>query len=335
MGDVSDHKSPVDQALDLLVYAPLGLRARRPHPAAQAGRPGPLPGRRGPLDGRARRRQGPEGRLPAPDEVQEQALTALADLGLLPNGSRPPPAAPPRRGHPSRPPDAAPQGRHGPAPTTTAAGADLAIPDYDSLAASQVVPRLDGLSPDGARGGAGLRGRPTAAARRSSTRSRSSRADGAPWKGPGGPTARRPPRAGASWPRGRGRASRAQGRRAVGAGTRPGPSPYGPSLDGAAGRPPTPLVVVGTIDDVVVGYAVGRHRGAARRRPPGRRHRPLRRARAREVGVGEVMMDACWPGARAGCSASTPRPARRPRRPRTSSSASGWPPGPSSSTGRL
>ena len=67
------------------------------------------------------------------------------DLGLLPNGS-PSPAAPPAavtRPTPERPRKAA-----RPAPTTTAAGADLAIPDFDSLAASQVIPRLEGLSPE-------------------------------------------------------------------------------------------------------------------------------------------------------------------------------------------
>jgi hypothetical protein len=35
-----------------------------------------------------------------------------------------------------------------PAPTAAGVPADLAIPDYDTLSASQVVRRLDGLSPD-------------------------------------------------------------------------------------------------------------------------------------------------------------------------------------------
>ena len=51
-------------------------------------------------------------------------------------------------------------------PSTQAA--TLAIPDYDSLSASQVVPRLAGLTADELEAVRALRGRRTAAARRSS-----------------------------------------------------------------------------------------------------------------------------------------------------------------------
>ena len=45
---------------------------------------------------------------------------------------------------PSRP---QPQPRRRPVISSAPAAHDLAIPDYDSLAASQVIPRLEGLSP--------------------------------------------------------------------------------------------------------------------------------------------------------------------------------------------
>ena len=76
--------------------------------------------------------------------VQEQAVSALSDLGLLSDGLSPaPPPAAVTRPAPERRRKAA-----SPAPRTTAPGADLAIPDFDSLAASQVIPRLEGLSPE-------------------------------------------------------------------------------------------------------------------------------------------------------------------------------------------
>jgi len=145
MGDVSDHKSPVDQALDLLVYAPLGfaLDARTLLPKLVArGRSQVDVARWMGEHAVAKGQKGASRRLTM---VQEQAMSALTDLGLLPNGS-PAPAAPPApvtRPAPERPRKAA-----RPAPTTTAAGADLAIPDFDSLAASQVIPRLEGLAPE-------------------------------------------------------------------------------------------------------------------------------------------------------------------------------------------
>jgi hypothetical protein len=145
MGDVSDHKSPVDQALDLLVYAPLGfaLDARTLLPKLVArGRSQVDVARWMGEHAVAKGQKGASRRLSI---VQEQAVSALTDLGLLPNGS-PNPSAPPAavtRPTPERPRKAA-----RPAPTTTAAGADLAIPDFDSLAASQVIPRLEGLSPE-------------------------------------------------------------------------------------------------------------------------------------------------------------------------------------------
>jgi hypothetical protein len=72
--------------------------------------------------------------------VQGQAESLLADLGLL---ARPEPQSTP----PS--PGATPAADPVLAPVRSSAAADeLAIADYDSLAASQVIPRLAGLEPD-------------------------------------------------------------------------------------------------------------------------------------------------------------------------------------------
>ena len=145
MGDVSDHKSPVDQALDLLVYAPLGfaLDARTLLPKLVArGRSQVDLARWMGEHAVAKGQKGASKRL---SMVQEQAVTALSELGLLSNGS-PGPAPPPAAV--TRPIPERPRKAPRPAPTTNAAGADLAIPDFDSLAASQVIPRLEGLSPE-------------------------------------------------------------------------------------------------------------------------------------------------------------------------------------------
>lgn len=98
-----------------------------------------------------------------------QALTRLmiehSPIGALPVLRRPPvdvPArpvtTPPEAGAPSRDVDANADdiddgsGAHRPAPTApahepTVPVDDLALPDYDSLSASQVIPRLQGLDP--------------------------------------------------------------------------------------------------------------------------------------------------------------------------------------------
>ena len=144
MGDVSDHKSPVDQALDLLVYAPLGfaLDARTLLPKLVArGRSQVDVARWMGEHAVAKGQKGASRRL---SMVQEQAVSALSDLGLLSDG--PSPAPPPVAV--TRPAKERPRKAASPAPTTTASGADLAIPDFDSLAASQVIPRLEGLSPE-------------------------------------------------------------------------------------------------------------------------------------------------------------------------------------------
>lgn len=158
-----DQKSPVELWLDLFVYAPLGfaLEARELVPRlAERGRQ-ELEGRVGNARvlGQFAVQQGQTEAAKLIDRARQQAE------GLL--GARRPTTAPPGGGGSATAPaePATPSGGTAPAadaaataPDTGGDGSgdtsgeevraeDLPIPDYDSLAASQVVPRLANLSP--------------------------------------------------------------------------------------------------------------------------------------------------------------------------------------------
>lgn len=137
MAPVSDQKHPVEQAVDLALYAPLGfaLEAKRLLPTFVAR--GRQQIQMAKVVGKFAVTQGEKEAKVRLGKAQEQAEAILAEFGL-----RAPAEGTPS---PSTPAAAAP------APTTpaparsSAASADLAIADYDSLAASQVIPRLEGL----------------------------------------------------------------------------------------------------------------------------------------------------------------------------------------------
>jgi len=125
---VTEKKSPLDQAVDLFVYAPLGLAltARDELPK---------------LIERGR------------TQVEAQATIArMIGQFAVAQGQREvekrfrpaPPAPAPRFAAKSAPSQAKPPPQNGKA----ASSEHLAIPGYDALAASQVVPRLAGLSDD-------------------------------------------------------------------------------------------------------------------------------------------------------------------------------------------
>ena len=144
---VTQEKTPVEQALDLFLYAPVGLAviARDELPKLVDR------GRRQLTDqvtvartvgqiavGQGQRQM---------EKVVRQAGRRLSELGLVPDPwpqeaearARPPaPASPEPGSGPSRAADAA----------TGASSEQLAIPGYDALSAPQVVQRLAGLSPD-------------------------------------------------------------------------------------------------------------------------------------------------------------------------------------------
>jgi len=133
---MSEHKSPIEQALDLFFYAPLGLLLNAEEIVPQLIEKGHQQVTMARMFGELAVKAG-----------QSEAEKAVAKLQQLGNRNRPDH----RRG---------PSGDEAVPATQTSApvapplrpqhnGAEavkLAIPDYDSLSASQVVPRLESLS---------------------------------------------------------------------------------------------------------------------------------------------------------------------------------------------
>ncbi len=158
-------KSPVDQWFELFVYAPLGfaLDARQLLPRfIDRGRSQVVLAR---VVGRYAVEKGSNRAGGYLGQSQEQVSALLQTLGLLPEDHEPPadpadverfeaevldfhgpgvePTARPDAGEPADEADErAPATEAEPVPDV----ATLAIPDYDNLSASQVVPRLGGLS---------------------------------------------------------------------------------------------------------------------------------------------------------------------------------------------
>ncbi len=172
MASMADTKNPLDRAVELFVYAPIGLavaardlvptlveRGRR-QVDPQVGMARTI-GHFAVARGRSQAEKALEGAI---DRARVQAEATLRQLGILPEESpassvipdhepqssarRPPPhsqpPSPPVMPHDAAPgPSAAPPaGTEHPQPSAI----DLSIPDYDSLSASQVLPRLSSLS---------------------------------------------------------------------------------------------------------------------------------------------------------------------------------------------
>lgn len=157
---MTDTKRPLDHAVDLLFYAPVGLAAtaRDLVPSlVQRGRQevDPQVGVAR-MVGQMAVAQGRNQAEKVLDRTFAQAQAKLRHLGLLsdeaptsPTDPPPPPTEatvrrPASAGRP-RPSGSSPSAS--PTPTSPAA-VTLAIPDYESLSASQVVPRLSSLSPE-------------------------------------------------------------------------------------------------------------------------------------------------------------------------------------------
>jgi hypothetical protein len=157
-GVVENDKNPVEQAIELLVYAPLGLAldARELMPKfIERGRNQVTVAR---MIGKFAVSQGQAVAGKHLSTVEQQVQATLENLGLVPssNGpsSAPAPSAPAERA-PNLvavpdvvdpvPDDIEPDVIE-PEPADRSDASTLAIPDYDSLAASQVIPRLAGLS---------------------------------------------------------------------------------------------------------------------------------------------------------------------------------------------
>jgi hypothetical protein len=141
-------KTPVDQAADLFVYAPIGLFFEAPSLLPKLAEQGRVHARNARLFGQFAVRQGEaevRRRLAA---LEGQTNGLLRALGLVPESDGEGDAGDEHATAPSTPSprraaatdlDAAPSE---PSPAVV----DLAITDYDSLSASQVVTRLAGLS---------------------------------------------------------------------------------------------------------------------------------------------------------------------------------------------
>lgn len=146
---MSKRQDPAEQLLDLLVYAPLGLlmEARELLPKlADKGRQrmgGQVTVAR--MIGELAVRQGQKQAEKVFQQLREQQVWAPRGPARPPeptgrtNGHQPSAATTPSSAASPRP--APPAGAGAPAASA------LAIPGYDTLAASQVVPRLEGLSP--------------------------------------------------------------------------------------------------------------------------------------------------------------------------------------------
>jgi hypothetical protein len=143
---VTDEKNPVEQALDVLLYAPLGLvfSARELLPSlAEKGRAQLGMAK---MIGQFAAQQGQTEAGKLFDKASKQAMSTLEQLAGAPksngaaatNGSAPKPAPVIDVAVVEAPA----------APTSGPEAATLSIPDYDSLSASQVLPRLNGLSSD-------------------------------------------------------------------------------------------------------------------------------------------------------------------------------------------
>jgi hypothetical protein len=155
-----DHRNPIDQALDVLFYAPIGLALNAEELLGQMAARGRQSVAAAKFIGRMAVQQGRTEVDKALDRIQDQAATLVEQLGALSGVARPAPSTHPvdrpaeddttiAADKPARPePTAVDELLPDAAAEVAVADVNRSIPDYDSLAASQVVPRLDGLTAD-------------------------------------------------------------------------------------------------------------------------------------------------------------------------------------------
>ncbi|HET6949498.1 MAG TPA: hypothetical protein VFI47_03925 [Acidimicrobiales bacterium] len=151
----ADDRTPLEQlvaqATDLLVYAPIGLFFEGPSLVTKLAQQGRVHANNARLFGQFAVRHGEAELRRRVEGIEEQATGWLKLFGLVPEDE--PLPAPTEPAAPAAPVAAGPadavQG-NGVAPPERVGPTvgDLAIPDYDSLSASQVVTRLEGLSGD-------------------------------------------------------------------------------------------------------------------------------------------------------------------------------------------
>jgi len=155
-----DEKTPIDQlvegAVDLFVYAPIGLFFEAPNLLPKLAEQGRVHANNARLFGQFAVKHGEAEVRRRFGDVEQQAVGLLKMFGLLPDddaADSSPGGPTATASSPGSPPSPAvtrglePVAGNGEAPPGPAVD-DLAIPDYDSLSASQVVTRLEGLSPE-------------------------------------------------------------------------------------------------------------------------------------------------------------------------------------------
>jgi hypothetical protein len=149
----NDDRTPADQLADLLVYAPIGLFFEAPALLPKLAEQGRVHTRNARLFGQFAVRQGEAEVRRRLAGLEEQTTAILRALGLLPDDDQDRGADGASGAHAAAAERAALRSQRSPAAIVVPAEpgpdvADLAITDYDSLSASQVVTRLPGLTLD-------------------------------------------------------------------------------------------------------------------------------------------------------------------------------------------
>ncbi len=159
---MTDNFKPADRALDLFVYAPVGLVLGAEELLPEIVAKGRQQVDAARLFGQFAVRQGRAEASRFADQLRRHAAStaqgAIAALGDLVNGDRAGHGGDVKVARGTRPPAADQEPLHQDATSSDRVSAEaaadapsapsLAIPDYESLAASQVLPRLAGLAAD-------------------------------------------------------------------------------------------------------------------------------------------------------------------------------------------
>lgn len=146
---MADDKTPIEQALDVLVYAPLGFVFSATELIPKLAEKGRAQMGMAKMVGQFAVQQGQTEAGKVIDRASKQAMSTLEQLAGLRSNDAPSTNGNGNGHGPASAPAPTAQVIDLPvAPTSGPEAATLAIPDYDSLSASQVLPRLNGLDAD-------------------------------------------------------------------------------------------------------------------------------------------------------------------------------------------
>ena len=146
---MTERKSPIEQALDLFFYAPLGLLMNAQEVVPQLIEKGHQQVAVARMFGKfAVEQEAPKQIAQLQKQVQKVAEQLTGRAAVSHAEKAPQPATPPSTNGSAETPATQTSAPVAASPAHGPGAAALAIPDYDSLSASQVVPRLEGLSAD-------------------------------------------------------------------------------------------------------------------------------------------------------------------------------------------